>query len=71
MFSYGVTNSGKTYTILGTEEEPGLLPVLIERIEREFPEEVINITAIEAYNDEFFSLKDKQRLFPRENCGIY
>lgn len=25
IFTYGVTNSGKTYTILGTPKEPGLL----------------------------------------------
>jgi kinesin family protein 20 len=26
IFSYGVTNSGKTYTIIGNKEKPGLLP---------------------------------------------
>lgn len=26
MFSYGVTNAGKTYTIVGTREDPGILP---------------------------------------------
>jgi len=34
VLSYGVTNSGKTYTILGTEEQPGLLPNIISKIER-------------------------------------
>ena len=29
ILSYGVTNSGKTYTTLGTEDSPGLLPRLI------------------------------------------
>lgn len=32
VLSYGVTNSGKTYTILGTDDEPGLLPALLQRI---------------------------------------
>jgi len=26
VFAYGVTNAGKTFTIMGTEEQPGLLP---------------------------------------------
>ena len=30
VFSYGVTNSGKTYTIVGTPEQPGLLPLTLE-----------------------------------------
>jgi kinesin family protein 3/17 len=34
VLSYGVTNSGKTYTILGTEEQPGLLPNIISKIEK-------------------------------------
>uniref|UniRef100_A0A667WY66 Kinesin-like protein n=1 Tax=Myripristis murdjan TaxID=586833 RepID=A0A667WY66_9TELE len=30
IFSYGVTNAGKTYTILGTPKEPGLLPQVLD-----------------------------------------
>lgn len=29
VFSYGVTNSGKTYTIVGNAESPGLLPLTL------------------------------------------
>nr|CCA19026.1 kinesinlike protein putative [Albugo laibachii Nc14] len=32
IFAYGVTNSGKTYTITGTDEHPGLLPRSLEFI---------------------------------------
>jgi len=32
LFTYGVTNSGKTYTMSGTGEEPGLLPRVIDMI---------------------------------------
>ncbi|CAI9740866.1 KIF20B isoform X2 [Octopus vulgaris] len=32
MFAYGVTNSGKTYTIQGTPKEPGILPRTLETI---------------------------------------
>jgi hypothetical protein len=30
IFSYGVTNSGKTHTIIGNQETPGLLPLFID-----------------------------------------
>ncbi|KAG0251057.1 hypothetical protein DFQ27_009026 [Actinomortierella ambigua] len=37
LFAYGVSNSGKTFTVLGTEEQPGILPralrVVFESIE--------------------------------------
>jgi hypothetical protein len=51
VLSYGVTNSGKTFTILGTEEEPGILPVLIDKMEKKYPESDISITAFECYNN--------------------
>lgn len=37
MFAYGSTGAGKTHTISGTEEDPGVLPrainLLFERLE--------------------------------------
>lgn len=32
LFAYGVTNAGKTYTIMGTEDNPGLLPRALEDV---------------------------------------
>jgi len=32
IFSYGITNSGKTYTIIGNEENKGILPRTLERL---------------------------------------
>ena len=32
IFSYGVTNSGKTFTVEGTKEQPGLIPQTLEKI---------------------------------------
>lgn len=29
LFTYGVTNSGKTYTIIGTKNEPGILKQIL------------------------------------------
>ena len=71
MLGYGVTNSGKTYTILGTEEQPGLLPVLLERIFQEYPDQEVSLSAIELYNDEFYSLMDRSKLFTKEINNKY
>ncbi|KAG0179303.1 hypothetical protein DFQ29_002276 [Apophysomyces sp. BC1021] len=32
VFAYGVTNSGKTYSVMGTKEDPGLLPRTLDVI---------------------------------------
>lgn len=32
IFCYGNTNAGKTYTVMGTDDNPGILPRLLERI---------------------------------------
>lgn len=48
IFSYGVTNSGKTHTILGSPTEPGILPYLVRKLS-EVGE--VQLSAIELYND--------------------
>lgn len=37
IFTYGATGSGKTYTILGTPEEPGVIPRSLEYVFRTIP----------------------------------
>ena len=32
VFSYGITNSGKTYTIIGNDSNQGILPRLLEKL---------------------------------------
>lgn len=32
LFSYGVTNSGKTHTVCGSEEDPGILPRVLDSV---------------------------------------
>lgn len=32
VFAYGQTSSGKTYTMMGTSEEPGVIPLAIEHM---------------------------------------
>ena len=30
LFAYGITNAGKTHTIMGTKDQPGLLPLALQ-----------------------------------------
>lgn len=48
IFSYGVTNSGKTHTILGSQAEPGILPYLVKKLNEIG---LVYLSAIELYND--------------------
>lgn len=32
VFAYGQTSSGKTYTMMGTDEEDGIIPLAIKRM---------------------------------------
>lgn len=32
IFAYGQTSSGKTYTMLGTENSPGIIPLSVKHI---------------------------------------
>lgn len=47
------------------------MPEIINRLEKKFPNSEVLISAIEVYNDEFYSLKTKERLYPKEAWGSY
>jgi kinesin family protein 20 len=65
MFAYGITNSGKTYTMQGTDAQPGIIPRVIcslfkKLAENEdsqlFPKYSMNVSYLEIYNDRIFDL---------------
>ncbi|GAB9474711.1 Kinesin-like protein [Globisporangium polare] len=65
VFAYGVTNSGKTYTISGTEEKPGMLPRALKYVIKELTRRkeneaspVAQVTAsyLEIYNENVYDL---------------
>jgi hypothetical protein len=69
VFAYGVTNSGKTYTITGTDAEPGVLPRALRYIARELEQRkagstdkdaqpIAKVTAsyLEIYNENVYDL---------------
>ncbi|KAJ3675657.1 hypothetical protein LUZ60_004699 [Juncus effusus] len=79
-FAYGQTSSGKTYTMNGSEKDPGIIPLAIKDIfdtvhttmEREF---LIRVSYMEIYNEEINDLLklENQKLPIHENLdrGVY
>ncbi|XP_068628052.1 kinesin-related protein 4-like [Battus philenor] len=61
IFAYGQTSSGKTYTMTGTEESPGIIPLAVENLfdiiknksDRDF---LIRVSYVEIYNDTLIDL---------------
>ncbi|XP_058460686.1 uncharacterized protein LOC131436163 [Malaya genurostris] len=64
IFAYGQTSSGKTYTMMGNEEEPGVVPLTAQEIFKEIENSkdrqfLIRVGYIEIYNEKIFDLLDK------------
>ncbi|KAG6603070.1 kinesin-like protein [Phytophthora cinnamomi] len=81
VFAYGVTNSGKTYTISGTAEAPGVLPQALQYVMDELPRRkdedarpVTRVTAtyLEIYNENVYDLLSpavrKRRALRVQDC---
>ena len=64
IFSYGFTNAGKTYSILGEDHMPGILPHLISSLEG-----ASSLAAVQLYNDEFYSLFTGRKIDPKKQDG--
>ncbi|KYN37073.1 Centromere-associated protein E [Trachymyrmex septentrionalis] len=66
VFAYGQTSSGKTYTMMGTSEEPGIVPLAVEHMfdaitnipGREF---LLRVSYLEIYNEKVNDLLNKNQ----------
>ena len=73
-FAYGMTNSGKTHTIQGTKQDPGVLPRLVrsvlERMEGKADWE-LRVSMLEIYNEHIYDLlgRKKEKLKIRDMNG--
>ena len=67
IFTYGMTNAGKTYTVIGTPENPGILPLALKNLMEYEDEELSQIKKnkfnnnfycnfVEIYNEDVFDL---------------
>ncbi|KAL6443574.1 hypothetical protein ACFW04_001608 [Cataglyphis niger] len=67
VFAYGQTSSGKTYTMMGTLEEPGIIPLAVEYMfdaiantsGREF---LLRVSYLEIYNEKVNDLLSKDSI---------
>lgn len=57
VFAYGATGAGKTYTMLGTEEQPGIMMLSIKELFRSIEEYAVErdyklkVSYVEVYNE--------------------
>lgn len=62
MFTYGITNSGKTYTMIGNDQNPGMLPKTIEilmNLKQNFSKKIQKDTPYFDF-DKFSKLKENE-----------
>jgi kinesin family protein 22 len=68
-----MTNSGKTYTVQGTESNPGLLPRLVKEIleTKQQDSDDLQVSMLEIYQEKIFDLlgKRKDKLSIRDGNG--
>ena len=70
IFAYGITSSGKTHTIQGAKEAPGLIPRVLRRL-LEHPVTGLSASYYEIYNDRIFDLLNSRaqvRLLQDDNA---
>lgn len=59
IFAYGISNSGKTHSIIGRAENEGLLPLTLDYIseqQNKFKDYTLKCTYVEIYNEEVYDL---------------
>jgi kinesin family protein 22 len=62
IFAYGMTNAGKTHTIQGTNNNPGIFPRLVASIlESKIASSSLHVSALEIYQENIYDLLGKRR----------
>ena len=51
VFSYGVTNSGKTYSMGGTKDNPGINKLAVDKIFQSTKDAVVLVSVVQIYNE--------------------
>lgn len=68
IFAYGVTGAGKTHTMQGSNDQPGIIPRSIEKLlqlqESSYPQATLFVSYLEIYNEKVYDLlaKDKDTI---------
>lgn len=64
LFAYGMTNAGKTYTIQGNTQQPGIMPHLVNAILQRMADKTewdLQTSMLEIYQEKIFDLLGKKR----------
>lgn len=64
IFAYGMTNAGKTYTIQGTAQNPGILPRLVSKLLDHIAMQndwQLSLSMLEVYQENIYDLLGKRR----------
>ena len=73
LFAYGISNAGKTHTILGTPVDPGIIPRLVTTVHDTLPvgqKDDLKISMFEIYQEKIYDLLNKRtKLSIRDHNG--
>jgi hypothetical protein len=76
LFAYGITNAGKTHTIQGSSQEPGILPRLVEELFSSSSHSgniELHLSMLEIYQEQIYDLlsasKKREKLSIRDGHG--
>ena len=73
LFAYGISNAGKTHTILGTPVDPGIIPRLVTAVHDTLPvgkKSDLKVAMFEIYQEKIFDLLNKRaKLTIRDQNG--
>lgn len=76
LFAYGMTNAGKTYTVQGSNSNPGILPKLVSAVLDEMNKTTtewdLHVSMLEIYQENIYDLlakKKKEKLSIRDANG--
>eukprot|EP00924_Labyrinthula_sp_SR-Ha-C_P000797 maker-scaffold_7-snap-gene-4.7-mRNA-1 protein AED:0.01 eAED:0.01 QI:146/1/1/1/1/1/2/236/655 len=64
IFAYGVTNAGKTYTVEGTQDQPGIIPRTLDQIFQQTKHDdgfSLKVSYIQVYNETVHDLQALKR----------
>lgn len=65
IFAYGATGAGKSYTMHGTADQPGIIPRAVAQLfDAVSPDTTVTMSALEIYNDKLFDLLGPRKRVP-------